>query len=87
VKPGDTLELVADHFDVTPYQIRHWNHLRGPKLTAGRLLVVYVSAPARSYSRTTKRRASSTRARARQTATAKHNQVARASGGGASASP
>jgi len=48
VKPGDTLEMVADRFDVTPYQIRHWNHLTGSKLAAGRNLTVYVPSPARS---------------------------------------
>jgi membrane-bound lytic murein transglycosylase D len=48
VKPGDTLELVADRFDVTPYQIRHWNHLPGGRLTAGSSLTVFVptAAPA-----------------------------------------
>jgi membrane-bound lytic murein transglycosylase D len=48
VKPGDTLELVADRFDVTPYQIRHWNHLQGSTLTAGRNLTVFVPTPVRS---------------------------------------
>ena len=87
VRPGDTLELVADRFDVTPYQIRHWNHLRGSKLTAGHSLVVFVPAPARSYHRASKRRAGSKVARARQTSKAKNPQVARASGGTAPASP
>jgi membrane-bound lytic murein transglycosylase D len=48
VKPGDTLELVADRFDVTPYQIRHWNHMSGSALTAGRSLTVFVPTPVRS---------------------------------------
>ena len=51
VRPGDTLELVADRFDVTPYQIRHWNHLQGSALTAGRSLTVFVSTPVRSSGR------------------------------------
>ncbi len=48
VKAGDTLELVADRFDVTPYQIRHWNHLAGSRLRAGSSLTVFVptAAPA-----------------------------------------
>ena len=87
VRPGDTLELVADRFDVTPYQIRHWNHLRGSRLSAGRLLVVYVPAPARSYHKTSKRRTNSKVARTGHTSKAKHTQVARAAGGAASASP
>ncbi|HEY6291155.1 MAG TPA: transglycosylase SLT domain-containing protein [Terriglobia bacterium] len=48
VKAGDTLEMVADRFDVTPYQIRHWNHMRGSTLAAGRSLTVYVPTPVRS---------------------------------------
>jgi len=48
VRPGDTLELVADRFDVTPYQIRHWNHMQGSALTAGRNLTVFVATPLRS---------------------------------------
>jgi membrane-bound lytic murein transglycosylase D len=52
VKPGDTLELVADRFDVTPYQIRHWNRLHGSGLVAGSSLTVFVpeAAPARRSS-------------------------------------
>ena len=46
VKPGDTLELVADRFDVTPYQIRHWNHLHGNRLIAGAGITVFVPAAA-----------------------------------------
>ncbi len=53
VRPGDTLELVADRFDVTPYQIRHWNHLSGSRLVAGASLTVFVptATPARRSSR------------------------------------
>lgn len=61
VRPGDTLELVADRFDVTPYQIRHWNHLQGSKLTAGRSLTVFVPTPVRSSGRAPSRRSSSKR--------------------------
>lgn len=42
VRTGDTLELVADRFDVTPYQIRQWNHLGTSSLLPGRTLKVYV---------------------------------------------
>ena len=44
VRRGDTLELVADRFDVTPYDLRRWNHLRGSALSVGRSLIVYVPA-------------------------------------------
>lgn len=63
VRPGDTLELVADHFDVTPYQIRHWNHLRGSTLTAGRSLTVFVPVPVRSSAGPHSRRRRSTHAK------------------------
>jgi len=65
VKPGDTLEMVADRFDVTPYQIRHWNHLTTSKLAAGRSLTVYVSAPARSSQSTRSHRTVSGQTRAK----------------------
>lgn len=41
VRRGDTLELIADRFDVTSYQIRRWNHMKSPKLFVGRTLLVY----------------------------------------------
>ncbi|MGH9449631.1 MAG: transglycosylase SLT domain-containing protein [Terriglobia bacterium] len=41
VRPGDNLDLVADHFDVSTYQIRRWNHLRSSRLASGRRLLVY----------------------------------------------
>jgi peptidoglycan lytic transglycosylase D len=48
VRRGDTLELVADRFDVTPYDLRRWNHLSSSALSAGRSLVVYVPKAGRS---------------------------------------
>ncbi|MGH9431806.1 MAG: transglycosylase SLT domain-containing protein, partial [Terriglobia bacterium] len=45
VRRGESIELVADHFDVTPYQIRRWNHLRGSRLPSGRTLVIYKTVP------------------------------------------
>jgi membrane-bound lytic murein transglycosylase D len=44
VRHGDTLELIADRFEVTAYQIRRWNGLRGSQLVAGKTLVVYAPA-------------------------------------------
>jgi len=40
VRPGDTIELVADRFDVTPYEIRRWNRLRSSRLLPGTTLRV-----------------------------------------------
>ena len=52
VRPGDTVDLIADRFNVTAYQIRRWNGLRSSKLTPGRTLHLYVEAPATTASRT-----------------------------------
>jgi len=41
VKRGDNLDLLADRYDVTAYQIRRWNHLRSSHLVAGRRLLLY----------------------------------------------
>jgi membrane-bound lytic murein transglycosylase D len=41
VRPGDTLELIADRFDVTPYQIRRWNNLKSATLAPGKTLRLY----------------------------------------------
>lgn len=41
VRPGDNIDLIADHFDVSAYQIRRWNHLRSSRLARGRRLLVY----------------------------------------------
>ncbi len=43
VRAGDTLELIADRFDVSPYQIRRWNNLKSSRLTPGRTLRLYVA--------------------------------------------
>ncbi|HUY15699.1 MAG TPA: transglycosylase SLT domain-containing protein [Terriglobia bacterium] len=62
VRRGESIELVADHFDVTPYQVRRWNHLRGSRIPSSRTLVIYKTAahsPAshrRAVHRSSKRR-------------------------------
>ena len=43
VRPGDTLELIADRFDSSPYEIRRWNNLRSSRLTVGKTLKVYAA--------------------------------------------
>ncbi len=58
VRRGDTIEMVADHFDVTPYQIRRWNHLRSQRLVSGRTIVLYTRIPVGGH---VNRRASGTR--------------------------
>jgi membrane-bound lytic murein transglycosylase D len=50
VQRGDTLELVADRFEVTPYQVRRWNGLRSSQLVVGRSLIVYSPVRARTDS-------------------------------------
>src|SRR2546428_11412357 len=44
IRPGDTLELIADRFDVTPYQIRRWNNLKTSRLVAGKTLRLYAAS-------------------------------------------
>lgn len=46
VRPGDTVDLIADRFNVTAYQIRRWNGLRSSKLMPGRTLHLYVRGEA-----------------------------------------
>ncbi len=63
VQSGDTLELIADRFDVSPYEIRRWNNLKSSKLTPGRTLRLYVAVGRGSPSRrTSTRRRTSRRA-------------------------
>jgi membrane-bound lytic murein transglycosylase D len=50
VQGGDTLELIADRFEVTPYQIRRWNSLRSSQLVPGKTLLVYAPASSRANS-------------------------------------
>ena len=50
VRAGDTLDLIADRFDVTPYEIRHWNGLRTSRLTAGKPLRIFAAGGNRSVS-------------------------------------
>ena len=54
VQRGDTLVTVADRFDVTPEQLRRWNHLRSAKVVKGQSL--YVAEPAHITARTKGRR-------------------------------
>jgi membrane-bound lytic murein transglycosylase D len=50
VRNGDTLEFIADRYDVTPYQIRRWNNLKTSQLIAGMSLRIYVAGASRSAS-------------------------------------
>jgi membrane-bound lytic murein transglycosylase D len=50
VRAGDTLEFIADRYDVTPYQIRRWNNLKTSRLTPGKPLRIYVAGGRRSAS-------------------------------------
>ena len=52
VRSGDTLELIADRFDVTPYEIIRWNRLKSSRLVPGTTLCVQtIVAPRRRSSR------------------------------------
>jgi membrane-bound lytic murein transglycosylase D len=51
VQAGDTLELIADRYEVTPYEIRRWNNLKTSKLTPNRPLRIYVAGGNRSGTR------------------------------------
>jgi membrane-bound lytic murein transglycosylase D len=57
VKAGDTLERIADRFDVTPYQLRRWNKLQTSRLVAGKRLRIYVATGAVRSSRTRRAKA------------------------------
>ena len=41
VRTGDTLETVADEFDVSAAEVKKWNHLRTGKLARGMRLTIY----------------------------------------------
>jgi LysM repeat protein len=46
------VDLIADRYDVTAYQIRRWNGLKTSKLVPGRTLHLYVEAQAHTAPRT-----------------------------------
>ncbi len=48
VRKGDTVDSVADDFEVPVDKLRKWNHLRGTALTPGRMLVIYKPASSES---------------------------------------
>jgi membrane-bound lytic murein transglycosylase D len=82
VRSGDTLELLADRFDVTTYQIRKWNHLKSQGLVAGKTLVVYSGASGgSSSSHTSRRRKSSHKPAAKKRTSAGKNAEAGNHGG------
>jgi membrane-bound lytic murein transglycosylase D len=66
VRAGDTVDLIADRYDVTPYQIRRWNALKSSKLVPGRPLRLYVAGPVTTAH--TRRSRTSTTARTRRPA-------------------
>lgn len=83
VQRGDTLVTVADRFDVTPEQLRRWNHLRSAAVVRGQNL--YVAEPAHVAERTKGRRAVVARgSHARSGAHAKTASVKRSASKGAS---
>jgi len=80
VRPGDTLDLVADRFDVLSYQIRRWNHLTSSRLTTGKTLKVYtVTVHVNTPRRRTRRYAKSTHRKKPVISSAHHRSSLRAS--------
>jgi membrane-bound lytic murein transglycosylase D len=53
VRRGDTVLSVADDFGVPVASLRHWNHLHGNQLRAGRILIIHrpVAEPERPQAR------------------------------------
>lgn len=41
VKRGDNLGNIADRFNVEPYDLRRWNHLRSTQIKSGQKLIVF----------------------------------------------
>ncbi len=41
IRPGDTLTMIADRFDVSVSQIQRWNHLDGSAIVTGQTLTLY----------------------------------------------
>ena len=69
----DTLESVADEFDVSVSDLKKWNHLRSTVLPVGTRLMIYpASIPGTSTSTTTTASAKSTRPAAPPTGAAAH---------------
>ncbi len=48
VRKGDTLNSIADDFDVPVDKLRKWNHLKGTTVATGRTLVIYKPVAAAS---------------------------------------
>jgi membrane-bound lytic murein transglycosylase D len=46
VQRGDTLAGIADRFDVTVEQLKHWNHIYGSHVPRGTRLRIHAGAPA-----------------------------------------
>jgi membrane-bound lytic murein transglycosylase D len=86
VRPGDTVDLIADRFNVTPYQIRRWNGLGSSRLTPGRTLHIYQRTQATAAHSSYYRRSTRSTHHAAHSTTAAKKPAARASRSSASAS-
>jgi membrane-bound lytic murein transglycosylase D len=64
VRPGDTVDLIADRFEVTAYQIRRWNNIKNPQLAPGRILRLYVEPQSVGASKTSSSKAGTKAGRA-----------------------
>ena len=45
VQRGDTLEGIAERFDVTIPELKRWNHINGPSVARGSRLRIYAGGP------------------------------------------
>jgi LysM repeat protein len=45
------VDLIADRFEVTAYQIRRWNNIKNPQLAPGRVLRLYVEVQSSATSK------------------------------------
>jgi len=81
IRRGDNLDLIADRFDVTGYQIQRWNGLRSSRLIAGQRLVIYRLVRAKRKARwrpLRRRRSVRRRTKAPASATAKNRKPSEA---------
>jgi membrane-bound lytic murein transglycosylase D len=78
VRRGDTLITIADRFNVSVEQLRHWNHLRSSAVRTGHYLAVSEPVKLAPHMRG-HRRSSRSRSRSHKTVSSKHSTAKRSS--------
>lgn len=89
VRRGDTVASVADDFGVPADRLRRWNHLKGDRLSSGRMLVIYrpvvaqdnlvINSPTRHHSHRSSRHRSSASMKKASTHTTSNSKSSKAS--------